>query len=340
MAVGLASYRDYPWAEGSVVCLGNFDGVHRGHARIMERALMVAGDQKLHSLVMSFRPHPMKVLRPHVSPPLLFNDEEKKDFLMRLPFDAVLIQEFTHEFASITAEAFCEDILVKALRARFVVVGTNYRFGHQAQGNLTFLKTRREFETMSVGLLEEEHEAISSSWIRKLIQDGQVSRAAELLGHPYFITGQVVKGAGQGAPMGFPTANIRFSKDCLPRCGSYVTIAEDLETGHFYPSVSNLGRRPTFYEADDIHLETHFISFNDELGGRRLRVHFMHFIRGELKFDGLVQLQAAIRADMQEGQRFFEQANYLRGDKPFETFSLENNPKAFEAFQPYKIIHI
>jgi riboflavin kinase/FMN adenylyltransferase len=243
----IVDYREFPLGSASSICLGNFDGVHLGHQQILKSCLDSAKRYGLVSVAFTFFPHPSRVLAQGRSLELILTREERRELLELSGVDWILEQNFTEQFSKMGADDFAEKILFQTLDARSVVVGANFRFGQGAKGDSDLLKSKSFFSTTVVTSVksENEDEVISSSRIRQLIQSGELKQAGKILGYPYFMTGQIVTGDQRGREMGFATANLQTDKECLPAHGVYLTISQDLETKHYFASLTNIGVRPT-----------------------------------------------------------------------------------------------
>jgi len=288
-----------------VVTLGNFDGVHRGHQAILAHTLQVAARTRRPALCATFRPHPLKVIRPESAPPLLTEHDEKMRRIEDLGFRHALVIPFTPAFAQIPAEAFVRDTLHRDLGASAVLVGNNFNFGRGREGNVALL--RRLGRDLGIEVPETEDclflgSPVSSSRIRRALLSGEVELARELLGRPFAVRGTVVRGASRGAALGFPTANLRAKTEILPADGVYVTLASSGE--HEHPSVTNVGSRPTFPDAA-FAVETHLLDAAPDLYGAPLEIRFLGRLRPELKFDNPEQLSRQIAADVERARRFF-----------------------------------
>jgi riboflavin kinase / FMN adenylyltransferase len=283
----------------SVVTIGNFDGVHRGHQVLLRRAVHAAHDAGVRAVAVTFHPHPAAVLRPGSEPPALQPLDERIAGLAEAGVDLVLVLAFTAELAALSAEAFVSRVLVDRLRATRVIVGTNFRFGHRAAGDvvtLVELGGPAGFTTEAVTLLEEEGAAISSSTIRGQLAAGEVDWVAGALGRPFTLTGEVVAGDGRGRTIGVPTANLAVPGGLqLPADGVYAGWAE---AGLLRaPAITNVGVRPTF-AGGDRSVEVHLLDATADLYGETLTVSFEHRIRAEQRFDGVDALVAQIRDDI------------------------------------------
>jgi riboflavin kinase/FMN adenylyltransferase len=278
-----------PREGGRRVAIGTFDGVHLGHRAVIEGC----------DTVLTFEPHPMAVLAPDALPKLLQSLALKRDLIAGLGVDELVIIPFDREFASRSAEEFIAGVLVERLGATHVSVGENFRFGRKAQGDAPMLRSREEFETRVVPLVEVEGETVSSSHIRGLVAAGEVDAAARFLGGPFLLEGEVVPGDGRGArELGMPTANI-VPDDRLahPGHGVYAGWA------HGYPAAVNVGVRPTFESGRGLLVEAHLLDFQGDLYGETLRVAFVERLRGERRFESPDALAEQMRRDVDEVRR-------------------------------------
>ncbi len=282
----------------SVVTIGNFDGVHRGHQVLLRRTVDGATARGLRSVAVTFDPHPVALLRPELAPPLLQTLDERCRQLRAAGADLVLVLPFTRELAALTPAAFVERVLAGPLQARRVVVGTNFRFGNRAAGDVVTLVQEGEehgFEVEAVTLLELGGVPISSSAVREHLQAGDVGWARLALGRAPRIAGTVVRGDARGRAIGFPTANLDVPDGLvLPADGVYAGHVELAGVRH--PAVVNVGVRPTF-DGQRRTVEAHLLDLDLDLYGRQLALDLEHRIRGERRFDGVEALVAQITAD-------------------------------------------
>jgi riboflavin kinase/FMN adenylyltransferase len=305
---GLESYP--PDLRRCVAALGAFDGIHLAHARLISTAVDRARALGLPSVVCTFDPHPASVLWPERAPLPIATLEENLGRMQHLGSDAALIIPFTLEFSRMEAEAFVADVLAGILGAREIVVGFNHTFGHDARGTaalLTELGPRHGFTARVLPPLRFHGQTVSSSAIRELLRDGDAVHAAELLGHPYAITGVVLRGAGRGRTLGFPTANLRPDRPLVLAPGVYVAratwnragdkSAENPEDGGAADAVVNVGYRPTFGE-NQYWVEAYLLDFSGDLYDRTLRIEFLERIRPEMKFSGVDALKRQVMADI------------------------------------------
>jgi riboflavin kinase/FMN adenylyltransferase len=268
---------------GRRVAIGTFDGVHLGHREVIRD----------NDTVLTFDPHPLAVIHPDALPKLLGSPQVKADLIAGLGVEELVTIPFDREFASKTAEEFVQEVLVDRLGAERVSVGENFRFGKGAKGDAAFLRSRPEFETRVVPLVEVEGETVSSSHIRGLIAAGEVDMASHFLGGPFLFEGEVVSGDRRGRELAMPTANIvpddRFA---VPGHGVYAAWA------HGYPAAVNVGVRPTFDTGRGLLVETHLLDFEGDLYGETLRIAFLVRMRGEKRFESVDDLVAQMHRDV------------------------------------------
>jgi riboflavin kinase/FMN adenylyltransferase len=282
----------------SAVALGVFDGIHLGHRAILGRAVALAAERGLEAVACTFDPHPLEVLRPGQAPVPLTSLETRLHLIAETGIASAVVIEFTPAVAAIEPEAFVADALVGALRARAVVVGFNHRFGRDARGDtrlLEHLGARLHFDVHVIPPLTVDGQAVSSTAIRAALQRGDLAQAARWLGRGYTVEGEVVRGAGRGRTLGFPTANIRASHPLLLPAGVYACRVEVAEAR--YRAVVNVGVRPTFDE-HDLAIEAHLLDFSGDLYGRRVRLTFFRRLREERKFPSVEALRAQIARDV------------------------------------------
>jgi riboflavin kinase/FMN adenylyltransferase len=289
-----------------VVALGNFDGVHRGHQRLIEEVRRQAGERHGTPAAMIFEPHPPRVLRPDKAPPLLMTLDQKLEAFERAGLQGVAIVQFTPELALWEPEVFVETVILDWLRCAEVWVGENFLFGRNRSGTFTLLRALgddRGFRVHSIDPVRYKDFVVSSTRVRHLIGEGRVDEAGALLGHHYFIDGTVVRGDGLGRQLGFPTANLETGNDLLPALGIYATVA--IVGDASYPAVTSIGVRPTVTDSGRVTIETHLLAGGRDLYGQRLRLAFVKWLRGEERFDGLAPLKAQIARDCADAQALF-----------------------------------
>ncbi len=294
--------------KNPVVTLGNFDGVHLGHQRIFGRVKEEASKLHGEAVVITFEPHPLKVLAPERFLPLLTPHRKKMMLIEKSGIQTVLCIEFTPAFSEISPSEFIKNILVEKVNVRRVIIGYNYRFGKGQKGDVQVLKEAGRafnFEVEVVEPLKVGQTIVSSSKIRDLIRRGEVEEASRLLGRDYPIAGKVVRGAKRGGTLGFPTANLEISDELYPKTGVYaVEVAWHQE--HF-DGLANVGLNPTFssekgQDPKPISLEVYILNFNRDIYGDDVQVAFRRRIRDEVRFDSPAQLVDQIQKDIQWAQ--------------------------------------
>lgn len=288
-----------------VVALGNFDGLHRGHQQLIDQIRRRAAEHAGTSVVMIFDPHPPRVLRPDRAPKLLMTLDQKLEAFDRAGVDAVVVVRFTPDLSQWEPEYFVEAMLIDWLQAAEVWVGANFLFGRERAGTFTLLRALGEDRGFRVEKIEPvlyKDFVVSSTRIRHLLSEGRVDEAGALLGHHYFMDGDVVRGDGRGRELGFPTANLRSDNDLLIQDGIYATMVTT--GGVCHRAVTSVGVRPTI--GDNQHtVETFLLEGHHELYGRRLRLEFVKWLRPELKFEGLDALKAQIAIDCRDAEALF-----------------------------------
>lgn len=290
------------------VTIGNFDGVHIGHQQLLHEVLRAAQEKGLQPAVLTFDPHPASIVAPQRASRLLTTQAERCAIMAREGIEYVVVLPFTREMSRWTPEQFVERILVKGLRARVVVVGENFRFGHDQAGDnkvLTALGARFGFETRIVPPVQRRGRLVSSSVIRRAVEAGHVSLAARFLARPFSLEGEVVPGHGIGSKQTVPTLNLRTPAQVLPLSGVYVTRTTDLDQPHRrWKSITNVGTRPTF-DGHELTIETFLLDPLDPPTPSRIRLEFLRRIREERKFETPAALKAQIVRDVARAQRFF-----------------------------------
>ncbi len=292
----------------SAVTIGKFDGVHRGHQHLVSQLIEHARRHDLASVAITLHPHPITVLRPNTPITYLCSLEERVATLRALGVDRVGVLSFTSELAQLSYREFMA-LLVDQLQLRLLLVGADFALGRDREGNVDAVRSlgvERGFEIEELPLLGEGDAKVGSGAIREALARGDAEAVARLLGRPFALHGPVVRGAERGRKIGFPTANIAIAADlALPSFGVYLTRAHIGETG--YPSVTNIGQRPTFGEVRPT-VEVHLLDFDADLYERELRVDLLHRLRPEQRFDGVDELVAQIRRDVATARTYFERA--------------------------------
>ncbi|HEY2151988.1 MAG TPA: bifunctional riboflavin kinase/FAD synthetase [Vicinamibacterales bacterium] len=293
------------WGQ-PVLALGNFDGLHRGHRKILDRVQRVASERNATSVVMTFDPHPPRVVRPDKAPALLMTKAQKIDALAAAGVQGTAIVRFTPELSHWDPEMFVRTVLVDWLHIAEVWVGANFLFGHDRAGNFSLLRTlgaRYGFKAEKIDPVRYKDFVVSSTRIRRLVGEGRVDEAGALLGHEYYIDGTVTQGARRGRTIGFPTANLCSENELLPPLGVYATTMQIGEV--VYPSITNIGTRPTVDDSGRVVIETHVFDFDRDLYGQVVRVGFVQRLRDERRFESLEALRTQIDADSQRARVLF-----------------------------------
>ncbi|MGA8539585.1 MAG: bifunctional riboflavin kinase/FAD synthetase [Terriglobales bacterium] len=298
----------------ALVSVGNFDGVHRAHRVVLDEIVRRAKAENAQSVVVTFEPHPARILRPDHNLKLLTPLPEKLRLLEATGIDAVLLLPFSRDLSLMTPHQFAHEILKKRLHAREVHEGYNFHFGHKAAGNIEMLRELgREndkdmgFEVHAYAEMRLRGESVSSSHIRKLLAEGRVSRARHLLGRPFSILSTAGRGRGYGAKYTVPTINLAHYEELVPKDGVYITRTRigSGQKSECFDSVTNVGNRPTF-GADSFAIETHLLNFHPiELSAEtEVEIHFLDRLRDEIKFPSVEALKDQIGRDVQKAQKY------------------------------------
>ncbi|MCS6896409.1 MAG: bifunctional riboflavin kinase/FAD synthetase, partial [Nitrospira sp.] len=286
--------------------IGNFDGVHRGHRELMRRVADHAAVHGWHAAVLTFDPHPAKIVAPHRAPQLLTTIEERCRLMAAAGIGRVFVVPFDEAISRLSPQDFVAEILVRKLSVQHVIVGEDFRFGHQQAGDasqLAELGRHFGFTVEPVRKIDFHHHHISSTSIRQHLAAGNVAEAWQQLGRPYAIEGEVVRGHGIGAKLTVPTLNIAWTAEVIPACGVYVTLARDFHSIRSWPAVTNIGFRPTF-SGQELTIETYLLEPLDTPPPRMLRVEFLHRLRPERKFDSPAELKQQILRDVARAETF------------------------------------
>lgn len=302
-------YTDLPEdARGSVVAIGNFDGIHKGHQVVINEAGSIARATGKPWAVMSFEPHPDALFKPDCEPFRLSTMRTKAHMIEQLGVDELLVQHFDFAFAGLTAQAFVEEVLVKGLGASHVVAGYDFQFGQKRQGDCeTLLRLGRDkgFGFTAVPkVVDEQGVVYSSTRVRDCLKAGDARGAAHVLGRPFELEGRIEHGDQRGRQLGFPTANLHLVDFLRPALGVYAMRA-GLDEGsqtRWVDGVCNVGKRPTFDKGDDVVLEAHLFDFDADLYGKHLRVKLIERLRAERKFDGLDAIKTQIAIDCEKAK--------------------------------------
>ncbi|GLY04797.1 MULTISPECIES: bifunctional riboflavin kinase/FAD synthetase [Actinoplanes] len=298
-------YESVPSGWGrSVVTIGVFDGVHRGHQMIIGHAVKRARDLGLQSVVMTFDPHPAEVVRPGSHPAVLTEPLRKADLLEGLGVDALCVVPFTPAFSQLAPDEFVHGVLVEALHSAVVVVGDNFRFGHRAAGDVTMLESLGHtfgFTVEDAPLVEEEGLVFSSTYIRSCVDAGDVRAAAAVLGRPHRLSGVVIRGDQRGRELGFPTANLMIQQyAAVPADGVYAAwLTLDAKPDERLRASVSIGTNPTF-NGRERRVEAHVLDFSGDLYGEQISIDFVGHLREQRTYDAIEPLVAQIRADVEE----------------------------------------
>jgi riboflavin kinase/FMN adenylyltransferase len=292
----------------SPVCaIGNFDGVHRGHAHIFQQARQWASSLGGESLVLTFDPHPAKVLAPAYAPPLITPLARKLELIAACGIDATVVQPFDLAFAAKTPLQFVDEVLVGGLGVRALCIGHDFTFGARRAGTvelLTELGRTRNFEVQVIQTVTADEIVCSSTKVREFVLEGRVDGATLLLGRPPEVEGEVVRGDGRGRTIGVPTANLRAETELLPKNGVYAGQAL-LPDGTTVPAAINVGTNPTFVQGMPVTVEAHLLGWSGDLYGQRLRLSFVKRLRAEERFPSVDALVAQIKKDIEATRSLF-----------------------------------
>ncbi len=288
-----------PEAEKNVLTIGNFDGVHLGHQAVISALKTEAKALGLPAMLMTFEPHPKEYFSPDTAPSRLTSFAEKMIQIQKLALDKVLTVKFNQAIASMSPEAFVVELLVRKLNVAHLLVGEDFQFGRNREGNFALLKEMAEvqgFKVETIDTLNHDGQRVSSTLVRELLSQGNFEKAKALLGRPYFMAGKVQYGAQKGRTIGFPTANLALKRVHPPIKGVFQVEVEGLAT-ESVPGVANLGTRPTVDGLKTL-LEVHLFDFSETIYGKSIKVIFKHKIRDEKKFDSFDALKQQIQQDV------------------------------------------
>jgi phosphoribosyl 1,2-cyclic phosphate phosphodiesterase len=300
--------------RGSVVAIGNFDGTHLGHQRVLGFTLTTAKDTGAVATALTFEPPPLKVLRPESAPLRISTNQQRMEWFGALGMEAAVVLPFTKELAQLEPDEFVAEILARQLSVKSVVVGDNFRFGHRQAGDVKFLRELGMHYGFGVVVhtpVVIDGEIVSSTLIRKKILGGDVTHAARLLGRPFVLTGEVVPGSGTGRKFTFPTLNLKPAQELLPAKGVYITrtVLEGEPSSH--RSVTNIGVRPTF-NGSGVTVETHLLHYSGNFSPKWIEIRFWKRLRDERKFSGAEELREQIARDIATANTFFARLRRLR----------------------------
>ena len=289
-----------------ILTIGNYDGLHLGHRRIIERIKLKAREQKGTSMLMTFHPHPLTILKPEKFVGLITPLHVKRRLIEEAGIDVLFIVPFTDEFHLINPELFVDSLLMEKLGIKGLIVGYDFKFGKGGKGNVEYLASKSAeygffFEIQAAITLDGEK--VGSNRIRKMIQDGDVRKAAAHLGRPYMIEGTVIKGDGRGRTIGFPTINLKSDFPLIPKRGVYISMVEI--DGKKFSAVTNIGYNPTF-DGQGLTIETYILDFSQDLYGREIALYFLNRIRDEVKFSSVDELKGRIWKDVETAREYFK----------------------------------
>ena len=290
-----------------VITIGNFDGVHWAHQKIFKKIIERARDLHGTSVVITFEPHPVKVMFPEKAKPLITLLEQKKELVINQGIDIFLIIEFTLEFAGISARDFVKDILVDKIGIKEIVVGYDYTFGHNRKGNITVLREMSSLFNFNVHQIDPVYVGkvlVSSTSIRNLIMGGNVDEAKKILGRNYQIRGEVISGRNRGGPLlGYPTANLRLTDELIPKEGVYIVLIDI--GGKIYQGLTNIGYNPTFKDKT-LSVETYIFDLSANILKQKIKVNFLSRLRDEITFASSKELSQQIDQDVNQAREFFQ----------------------------------
>lgn len=299
-------------AEGrTVLSVGNFDGLHLGHQKILRLLLERTHATAQRSAVITFDPHPLRLLRPEHAPQMIQTLSQRLAGLEQMGLDAALVLRFDRALSLVSPEDFIQRILVDCLRVGTILVGANFCFGHRGAGDVHLLGEfgkLRGFDVEIVPPVEIRGQVVSSTAVRNAVASGNVADAVPLLGREFSLTGEIRPGAGRGQTILFPTLNLVSEQELLPKLGVYAT--ESVVGGSVYPSVTNVGTRPTF-NGQGVTVESHLLGFSNAITGGPMEVRFHARLRDEQKFSGSDTLRAQIASDIAAAQKYFTERNVL-----------------------------
>jgi riboflavin kinase/FMN adenylyltransferase len=302
-------WREYyePTGRGSVLAIGNFDGIHLGHQAILQEATDRAAKNGAVAMALTFEPPPLKILRPEAAPKRLSTNQQRLEWFRAVGVEAAVVMPFTLDLSKLSPQDFVEKILVNQLRVRALLVGENFRFGHKQAGDTQLLRQLGKsfaFEVITIPPVVAHGEVVSSTVIRREIAEGDVTQAGRLLGRPFVLTGSIVRGTGTGSKFTFPTLNLRVDQELLPAGGVYITRTLLQGESKSRRSVTNIGVRPTF-DGATLSVETHLLDFSGTITTKRMELRFWKRLRSEKKFSGPDELRAQIAKDIASANRFF-----------------------------------
>jgi riboflavin kinase/FMN adenylyltransferase len=292
-----------PW-DGAAIAIGNFDGVHLGHRALIDRARELAAARRALAVALTFDPHPAALLAPSRAPRMLTSIARRLELLADAGVDAVVVEPFTRELAALAPDAFVDEVVIAALRARAIIVGYNFSYGQGRAGTVETLRAHGQGAGIDVAIVAPvtvDGEVAASTKIRGHLGAGDLAAAARMLGRPWDVDGMVVHGARRGRAIGVPTANIVPDVELAVAPGIYA-VTLGIEGGAALPAVASLGTNPTFVEGGQLVLEVHVLDWDGDLYDRRVRTTFVARLREERKFDSVDALVAQIRRDIEQAR--------------------------------------
>ncbi len=299
--------RDDP-PQRAVISIGNFDGVHIGHQKVISHTVARAHEIDAPSIIMTFNPHPISLLRPSDAPRLLTTIEQRLELLRQTGVDSVSVLPFTHYISRMNALTFIEKVLVERFHAREVFVGANFRFGENREGDVDLLASQGKkfgFTAQAWPTVEDGGSLVSSTRIREAVTEGRMTDAARMSGRAFFGDGRVLLGKKLGRKLGFPTLNVEIENEQIPAEGVYLTAVYIPSFQRVFPSVTNIGVRPTVYEDSCVTIESHLLDFTADVYKERVRLFFLERLRDEKIFMSTLQLVAQVRRDVESARIFF-----------------------------------
>ncbi|GIR28595.1 riboflavin biosynthesis protein [bacterium] len=290
--------------KSKVVLIGNFDGIHLGHQKLISKAKKIAEQKKQKLVLITFNPHPREIIN-NIQMDLILPYKEKKLLLKNYGIDKIDEIKFTNKLSKLSAEEFAKEYIYKAHNPSDIVIGKNFKFGHKARGDAKLLKDSlsKKVKVHSIDIKRLDSLVISSSEIKKLISKGSIEKVNKLLGRNYHISGKVIHGEKRGRLIGFPTTNLSTEWNFLPKKGVYVSKV--VISDKSYQSITNIGVRPTF-NANSLQIESHIFDFNKNVYGKKIKIYFLARIRSEKKFETVEKLIENITKDVNFGRKYFK----------------------------------
>lgn len=290
--------------KSKVVLIGNFDGIHLGHQKLIRKAKKIAEQKKQKLVLITFNPHPREIIN-NSEMDLILPYKEKKLLLKNYGIDKIDEIKFTNKLSKLSAEEFAKEYIYKAHNPSDIVIGKNFKFGHKARGDAKLLKDSlsKKVKVHSIDIKRLDSLVISSSEIKKLISKGSIEKVNKLLGRNYHISGKVIHGEKRGRLIGFPTTNLSTEWNFLPKKGVYVSKV--VISDKSYQSITNIGVRPTF-NANSLQIESHIFDFNKNVYGKKIKIYFLARIRNEKKFETVEKLIENITKDVNFGRKYFK----------------------------------